>query len=244
MADGPSTYLRHLPEIFRAPRPDGSAPFLGEFLKIFEALLAGREDAHDIGIEGVEDVIDRFPEAIDAALAPVDRPLPALGEALTSELLDYLASWAALALDQNWNLEKKREWTRRIIPLYQRRGTRGGLQDYLNTFVGDNVGVSEPPGGFILAMPGSTTLGVDTFLAGGSAYFFRVGINYAFGEPFTLTGWINIQRGTRAIIDLEKPAHTYYRLDARTRGFWLAQPGYTVLGRETLIWQNSTPLEL
>ena len=99
-------------------------------------------------------------------------------------------------------------------------------------------------GGFTLADPGSSTLGVDTFLAGGAAYYFRVGLNYAFDEPFDLTGWINVQRGTRAIIDLEKPAHTYYTLVTRTPGFILAKPGHTMLGRETLIWQDSNPLSI
>lgn len=245
MANGsaPSTYLRQLPEIFRAPRPDGSSPFLGEFLKIFEALLAGREDAQAIGVSGLEDMIEQFPEFIDAALAPIDNPVAPSGDALRSEFLDYLASWAALAFDQNWDLGKKREWARRIMPLYRRRGTRAGLQDYLNTFVGDDVFISEPPGGFTLADAASSTLGVDTFLSGAPAYYFRVGINYAFTSPFDLTGWINVQRGTRAIIDLEKPAHTYYTLDARTPGFVLAVPGHTVLAKETLIWQTANPLE-
>lgn len=238
----PSTYLRHLPEIFRSPLPDGSTPFLGEFLKVFEALLAGREDARAIGVDGIEDLIGRFPEFIDAALAPVD-DAAATAAPFRSQFLDYLASWAALSLDQNWDLEKKRQWTRRIMPMYRRRGTRAGLQDYLDTFVGGDVVISEPPGGFTLADPASTILGVNTFLAGGSAYYFRVGINYAFTSPFDLTGWLNVQRGTRAIIDLEKPAHTYYTLDARTPGFVLASPGHTVLGRETLLWQHSTPLE-
>lgn len=240
MANGPSTYLGHLPEIYRSPGPGGTA-FLGEFLKVFEALLSGRADAHDFGVRGIEDIIELFPEFIDPALARIDNPAAPAGVPLRSEFLDYLASWAALTLDQNWDLGKKREWTRRIMPLYKRRGTRAGMQDYLNTFVGSNVRISEPPGGFTLADPDSTVLGINTFLAGAPAYYFRVAINYAFDEPFELDGWINIQTGTRAIIDLEKPAHTYYTLDTRTPGFILARAGHTVLGRETLIWRNSTP---
>ncbi len=246
MANGDvSAYLRHLPGIFRAPRADGSAPFLGEFLKIIEALLAGRPDARAIGIAGIEDAIDRFAEHLDAALTPVERPTgPGAATApLRSEFLDYLASWTALALDQNWTLEKKRQWARRIVPFYKRRGTRAGLQGLLQTFVSErNVFISEPPGGFTLADASSTTLGVDTFLAGAPAYYFRVGINYAFDESFDLMGWVNVQRGARAIIDLEKPAHTYYTLVTRTPGFVLARPGHTVLGRESLLWNASEPL--
>lgn len=238
-----SPYLQLLPQLFRAPGPDGAEPFLGEFLKVFEALLSGRADARAIGVRGLEDAVEAFPDLIDPAQAPVDEPAASAGEPLRSAYLDYVAAWTALQLDQNWPLDKRREWVRRIVPLYRRRGTRAALQEYLATFVGDNVFIAEPPGGFILADPEGSTLGEDTFLSGAPAYYFRVGINYAFTTPFTLTGWLNVQRGTRAIIDLEKPAHTYYHLFPRTPGFVLAAPGHTVLAAETLLWSASTPLD-
>jgi Phage tail protein (Tail_P2_I) len=56
----------------------------------------------------------------------------------------------ALILDQNWDLSKKRQWLKRIVPLYQQRGTRAGLGDYLAMFVGNQAKVDEPPGGFLL----------------------------------------------------------------------------------------------
>ncbi len=237
MANGSSSYLRNLPEIFRAPQPDGSAPFLGEFLKIFEALLAGRGDARAIGIAGIEDTIERFPELIDPSLSPVAEPLPPSGELLRSDFLDYLASWVALSLDQNWDLGKKREWTRRIMSLYKRRGTRDGLQDYLTTFVGDQVRVDEPDGGITLAID-NTTLGVDTFIADAPAYFFRVRISYGFPPiPFDFATWNNLLSGTRAIVDLEKPAHTYYQLEAQAPGIIINVR--STVAMDTLIWDNS-----
>ena len=237
MANGPSAYLRHLPEIFRAPRPDGAPPFLGEFLKIFEALLAGRDDAQAIDVRGIEEVIELFPEMIDPALAPVDDVSATGSVPLRSEFLDYVASWAALALDQNWDLQKKREWTRRILPLYRRRGTRDGLQDYLTTFVGAQVQIDEPDGGITLAVD-NTTLGVDTFLTDAPAYFFRVRIAYGFPpNPFDFSIWNNLIAGTRAIVDLEKPAHTWYQLDARAPGIIIASR--STIAVDTLIWANS-----
>jgi phage tail-like protein len=240
MADDPSAYLRHLPEIFRSPRPDGTAPFLGEFLKIFEALLAGRNEAlttPGVAIRGIEDIIEGFPEFVDATLTPVESPLPAAGALLRSEFLDYLASWVALALDQNWDLARKREWTRRIVPLYKRRGTRDGLQDYLTTFVGDQVRVDEPDGGITLGVD-NTTLGVDTFILDAPAYFFRVRITYGFPpNPFDFGVWNNLIAGTRAIVDLEKPAHTYYQLDARAPGIIINER--STIDVDTLIWENT-----
>ena len=237
MANSPSTYLQHLPEIFRAQRPDGGAPFVGEFLKIVEALLAGREDAQAIGINGVEEVIDDFTDFLDPTLTPVESPLPPPGTLLRSDFLDYLASWVALILDQNWDLEKKREWTRRIVPLYKRRGTRDGLQDYLTTFVGDQVRIDEPDGGITLAID-NTTLGVDTFIADAPAYFFRVLITYGFPPtPVDFGVWNNLLAGTRAIVDLEKPAHTYYQLEARTPGIIINER--STINVDTLIWDNT-----
>jgi len=233
MANGSSPYLQHLPEAFRAPRPDGQPPFLADFLKIFEALLAGREDALELGVEGIEHIVERFPEVIDPVLAPLDSP----AAPLRSEFLDYLASWAALTLDQNWDLAKKREWTRRIMPLYKRRGTRDGLQDYLTTFVGDQVLIIEPDGGITLGVD-NTTVGVDMFVADAPAYFFRVRITYGFPpNPFDYGVWNNLIAGTRAIVNLEKPAHTYYQLDARAPGIIINER--STINVDTLIWENT-----
>lgn len=238
MSDQSSSYLQHLPEIFRAGGGPHGTDFLGRFLMIFEALLSGRDDAQIDGtrIVGLEEQIAGFVAYLDPALTPVDDP--DAGPRPTSEFLDYLAGWVGLTLDQNWTLAQKREWLRRIVPLYKRRGTRDGLAEYLTMFIGNQVRVDEPPGGFILGEVGNSTLGVDIFLAGAPAYFFRVRINYGFDiEPFDIATWRNIRKGTRAIVDLEKPAHTYYTLDARTPGFVVA--GHSTVGQDTLIWQNS-----
>lgn len=253
MANAPSSYLQHLPEIFRIPPTPGAEPFLGRFLKVFEALLTERADAPAPGgdkITGLEEILKRFVDCLDPAFAPVQSSPD--GSRLDSLFLTYLASWVALILDQNWDLSKKRRWLKRIVPLYHRRGTRAGLGDYLAMFVGNQAKVDEPPGGFLLGkfktpggaeVKGSSTVGVDTFVAGAPAYYFRVRINYAFeAEPFDIAVWRNIRKGARAIIDLEKPAHTYYTLDTRTPGIIIARKGHTTVGRETLIWQNSKPV--
>ncbi len=223
--------------MFREDQANGAPAFLGDYLKIFEALLSGREDA--LGMRGIDDTVGQLPEFMDALLTPIDNPAAPPGEPLRSEFLDYLASWAALTLDQNWDLQKKREWTRRIIPLYKRRGTREGLQDFLGTFVGNQVRVDEPDGGMTLGVE-NTTLAVDAFLADAPAYFFRVRISYGFPpDPFIFAVWNNLLHGTRTIVDLEKPAHTYYQLDARAPGIIVAER--STVAEDTLIWENTTP---
>jgi len=239
----PSTYLQHLPELFRNPPGSGAAPFVGQFLNIFEALLSGRPDAIPPAppgaarVRGLEEILEAFVRELDPASTTV---VTNSDGTLNSPFLTYLASWVALTLDQNWDLGRKRLWLQRIVLLYQRRGTREGLAEYLAMFVGDRATVVEPPDGIILADPTSSILGVNTFLA--PAYYFRVQIRYGFPpEPFDIGEWNNIQKGTQAIVDLEKPAHTYYTPDTRTPGIILALHGHAVVGRETLIWGNSKP---
>ena len=263
-----STYLDHLPEIFRTPDTPGADPFLGRFLKIIEAALSGRDDAiPSMGtprVRGLEEILDDYLGELDPAYTIVTVTRVGSEIRFDSPFLTYLASWVALALDRNWDLERKRRWLQRIVPLYQRRGTRAGLAEYLAMFVGNQAKIDEPPRGFVLAMKGSSTLGIDTFLAGAPAYYFRVRINYGFPEgiadeadiqpeDFDIAVWRNLRKGTRAIIDLEKPAHTYYTLDARTPGIILGFKkatmvaghiikGRATVGRDTLIWKHSKPI--
>jgi len=235
-------YLQYLPRIFK----EGIGPeveFLGKYLKIFEALLSGREDGPG-GQEviGLEDRIALFINCLDAGLTPVQEVTYSTGgPVLDSPFLTYLAQWVALVFDQNWSLSKKRQWLQKIVPLYKKRGTKSGLVEYLNMFVGRQVVVEELPGGFIIAV--NSTIGSDTFIAGAPAYYFRVKINYGFpedGEPFDINEWKNIKKGITAIVDLEKPAHTYYNLDARTPGIIIAER--STVGMDTLIWQESNKI--
>lgn len=243
-------YLKYLPQIFRGE----AGSFLGSYLKIFEALLSGRDDVpviHDI--HSLESLIDGFPARLDPALVPVDKT--ALGQPLRSEFLDYLGRWVALAFDQNWEMDKRRQWLARIVPLYKRRGTKAGLSEYLSMFVGNQAKVEEPSGGFIIGSKPNATVGVSSFIAGAPAHFFRVRINYGFApDPFDIAEWKNLRKGTKTIVDLEKPAHTYYNLLARTPGIIVGGAlyggsqspnplargkGRATIGSDTLIWQES-----
>src|SRR5262245_42303294 len=127
MPASPSEYLKYLPQIFRAGAEGG---FLDGYLKVFEALLSGRTDVPaEHATPSLEGTIDAVPSMLDPALTPVEAGSPS--GALRSEFLDYLGRWVALAFDENWPLEQRREWLRRIVPLYKRRGTLAGLSAYL-----------------------------------------------------------------------------------------------------------------
>jgi hypothetical protein len=108
--------------------------------------------------------------------------------------------------------------------------------EYLNMFLRRQVVVKEPPGGFIIGE--SSTVGIDTFIAGAPAYYFRVKINYGYSSgDFNIDEWKNLEKGIRAIVDLEKPAHTYYDVDIRTPGIKVGEK--STVGEDTLIWEKS-----
>jgi phage tail-like protein len=256
MATTQSEYLQYLPQVLRGTDQPASG-FLNGYLKVFEALLSGRDDVPAAAsLRSLDGIIDAFPNRLDPGITPIDAA-PA-GELPRSAFLDYLATWVALTFDQNWDLAKKREWLKRIVPLYKRRGTRSGISEYLAMFVGHQSSVEELPGGFIVGSKPNATVGFSSFIAGAPAHFFRVRINYGFPpDTFSIDAWKNVRKGTRAIVDLEKPAHTYYALHARTPGIIVGgavyggskspnplarNKGRATVGRDSLIWQASTPV--
>ncbi len=192
----PSAYVEYLPAIFQ--QDAGQGDFLGRYLKIFEKILSGIDDGalpHGEEIEGIEQIVARVHQFFDPETAP-------------KEFLDWLASWLALTLREDWDEPSKRRLIQRIIPLYRLRGTKAGLTEYLKIFVGDGVSIEEQLNGIVVGS--SSTVGIDTFLGGFMPHFFVVTITFSTIASLGFARDTII--ATRAIIDLEKPAHTYYAL--------------------------------
>jgi len=221
-----SSYLNYLPGIYQADAEKGA--LIGRYLKIFEKILSGIDDgvkAAEHDIEGIEQVIDRIHEFY----AP---------ETTTREFLDWLAGWAALILREDWDETSKRRLLRQIIPLYAKRGTRSGLSEYLQIFVGPNVRLDENLPGIVVDSTG--TVGVDTFVGGLLPHFFIITIRFE-----TISGMAFIQdavKATKAVVDLEKPAHTYYALRFDFSGIYVGhKPGsdiMTAVGINTIIGRS------
>jgi phage tail-like protein len=126
------------------------------------------------------------------------------------EFLDYLASWVALTLDEDWAEHKKRSLIKKAVELYHLRGTPRGLRVYLRLFTGVDPVIEEnhwPFEGFVIGI--SSTVGVDTVLthAVSRAHTFVVHIPLAIDEVDSDTV-LKIHR----IIEQEKPVHTDYYL--------------------------------
>ena len=107
-------YLKYLPRVF-----EEQDELMGRFLMLFESFWAP--------IEGQIDAVHHY---FDPALMPLD-------------LLPWLASWVDLTLDDHWPEAKRRQLLKAAVSLYRKRGTRRGLQEYLEIYTGAQVRVSE-----------------------------------------------------------------------------------------------------
>ena len=213
--DTPSTYMHFLPALMRQGERNGQANLLGRFLKIFEKLLSGIDDAvrlevrssdgslqqHDV--VGIEHILDTIHDYFD----PLFTPSVTTNSQEVSDFLAYLAQWVALTFDERWTLSARRRLLTRIVPLYKKRGTKAGLAEYLSIFVGPNVQVDD----FLGIVLGETgTVGLDTFVGGLPPHLFIV--TMTFSEIISI-GFVNqTVVAAKSILDLEKPAHTYYAL--------------------------------
>jgi phage tail-like protein len=105
------------------------------------------------------------------------------------EFLPWLAGWVALSLRADWDAATKRAFIQEIVPLYHQRGTPAGLRRMLEIYTREAVEVDDafddPP------------------------HFFQVKLTLSEADPDRLAAKQEI---ARAIVDQEKPAHTFYAL--------------------------------
>ena len=108
--------------------------------------------------------------------------------ATPSEFLPWLASWVALSLRDDWSEDFKRRFMSRIVPLYRHRGTKAGLKELLELYTNETVNIYEfehPP------------------------HYFQVEMTLSVQDRSVLR---RTQQIARAILEQEKPAHTFYSL--------------------------------
>lgn len=173
----PSRYLDYLPAIYREDH------FLGRYLKIFENILTP-----------IEKLIDNVHLYFDPKMAP-------------AALLPWLASWVDLVLDEEWPIEKRRELIGSAVELYQLRGTRLGLKEYLRIYTGTEPEIIEHFGG--LRLGGQSLLGWNTILGDGQDHCVTVTLELEESSK------VDVDK-VRSIIEAEKPAHVGYKLNVIT----------------------------
>jgi phage tail-like protein len=167
-------------------------PFMERFLLAFEAVLSGgvrKPDGYPEALpRGLEEVLDD----ISSYFTPEEAP---------ELFLPWLSQWVARSISDDWSLATKRAMLSQAVALYKTRGTRQGIQDVLNVCLGK-----------------STTLGGATVTEVNDdtkPHYFEVTLVVTERKPAELA---KKARQVRAIVDQEKPAHTYYSLTIQYPG--------------------------
>jgi phage tail-like protein len=168
-------------------------PLLRQFLQPFEDIWLA--STANLGLEG----------AI-AGLATYFDP-----ENTPKEFLHWLSGWVALSLRDDWEEAAQRRFISRIVSLYQKRGTKAGLEDLLKTYTNvEGITVLEfTQSGFEVGNPDASTVGENTFVGGSPPFYFQVTMVL---DTFDTQLLERKKQIARAIVDQEKPAHTYYDL--------------------------------
>ena len=173
--------LKYLPALYTE-----QDELMGRFVMLFESFWGP-----------IEDRIDQVHYYFDPKLAPPD-------------LLPWLATWVDLTLDEQWPDEKRRRLLSSMVELYRKRGTRRGLQQYLEIYTGQQAHITE-------YRAHNFQLGKITRL-GPSAALGNRNVSHTFSVTLNLPAAANEdQRAARrrkieAIIESEKPVHTAYAL--------------------------------
>ena len=206
----PSRLLEYLPAIFQ------ENPFIGQFLLAFEKILLGREDDVDFPNKGLEKTIDELASLFDPGKTP-------------EEFLSWLAEWTALSLRADLDVIKQRVFIEKIIQLYRWRGTKKNLQELLKLFTVGVPDINEVTSAE-LQIGVHSTIGEDTYLGGGPPHFFRVTVSLPRATPEVQAREMEI---ARSLIELEKPAHTFYELTVNYPSMQIGK--HSTVGVDTIL---------
>jgi phage tail-like protein len=227
--------LDYLPAIYHE-EPDVVAPsgddsdqpdkptYLSLYLLAFERLLFS-DTAHG------KEIVDEDGEAIGPGLEQEIASLPSLFNPFETPeaFLPWLATWASLSFHPDITLDRRRRLLAEIIPLYSIRGTRTYLEKVLTLCVDAFVSVNDTEiDGFEVGR--HSTVGVDTYLGGGPPHFFTVSLS----APKLSDREREIQLGiARSVIELAKPAHTFYELSLRSPQLEIGK--HSTVGLDTVL---------
>ena len=177
--------------------------------------LAQRLPAFLPAIYREDPFLARYLWAFEQALIDIEQRIDGLAQFFDpaqarQDFLPWLSSWVAFTLRADFGLTQQRRFLARVAPLYRRRGTLQNLQELLTIFTRGGIPtITEDP-----AQP----------------HYFHVAMRLPRDTPDVQLRQSAI---AHALIDLEKPAHTYYDLQLL---FPTMQIGVTsTIGVDTLL---------
>jgi len=138
------SWLHYLPVMYA--RDDPTRTFLERALALF------RDTLGSVDVE-----LDSLPALFDPGAAPDKAPAP---------WLDWLASWLAFSLDEDWTPDQRRQALEGAFALLGRRGTAEGLRDFISLYTGASASIDEPSRhASVWSLGEISTLGFTTMLA-------------------------------------------------------------------------------
>jgi phage tail-like protein len=183
-----SRYMPYLPEIYH------ENDFLNRLLMLFESFW-----------KPLEAQIDQSDAYYDVRLTP-------------SEFLPWMASWIGITWDESLPEERKRELLHSAVGLYQSRGTRQALLDYLTLYTHGEVEIVEHRAqNFVLGR--SAPLGKTIALGRSNLpHSFSVHVRVGRDELIRRLGETQanpeqlFRQRLEAIVETQKPAHTTFEI--------------------------------
>ncbi|NJK65790.1 MAG: hypothetical protein HC941_03995 [Microcoleus sp. SU_5_3] len=196
-----SDYTKYLPATLQEDE------IVDRFLLAFEQILTGR----DFPSEKNPDIIDRassHPPGLEAVIGSIHTYF---NPDLTPEaFLPWLANWVALSLRDDWQSATKREFIKQIVPLYRLRGTKEGLSQVLSLYLKS------------VQLPENVKIYEEDYFPD---HYFQVELRL---PRLEFSRYWQQVRIAKAIIDREKPAHTYYGLQIQVASMQITGNVYAV----------------
>ncbi|HUA45472.1 MAG TPA: phage tail protein [Solirubrobacteraceae bacterium] len=206
------TYLDYLPAIYQEGADPDQLAFFNAYLLGFEQVLTGVGNASDPGLEEFLDGISGPAGPVLGGLARYFIPMAA-AELLQTDrhFLPWLSGWVALVLRQDATEAQQRRLIANAVSVFYRlRGTAEGIRQVLAAY---DIGVQIDEDLERMQIGVNSTIGVDTRIDGGAPNEFRVNAYLPVADPSQLAA---LTQRITAIVDIEKPAHTFYELTIDT----------------------------
>jgi phage tail-like protein len=175
--------MRALVPDLPSPHPLGTG--LPALYQSEDAFALGLASAFDRVLAPIFASLDSFDAYLDPMLAPDD-------------FVDWLGTWVAAVPDDSWTPQRRRELLARAVALYRIRGTRQGLESYLEVLTGGEVGVEESGGTAASTVSGGSFPGRPGF---------EVVVTVRPGD-----GVPDVDR-IDALVAASKPAHVRHRVE-------------------------------
>lgn len=112
-----TSYMDYLPAVYS--ENEKSKEFLERFLALFQTFFLSTENK-----------IDNISSYFDV-------------DAVSGEYLQWMAQWLSISYDTNWSEDKLRELIKRAPQLYKKRGTRSGILELVELFLGEKPVIVE-----------------------------------------------------------------------------------------------------